>query len=328
MLSSHNIKSSSSSYSSLSSHIQASFTVQSNSGAPLSSTGAPGYLDLHFSSSDPYNVNADDTHQSRISRPRRSTENQQQSFGNDNFTETPPHEQFPSLRDVSPAETTLSSSRSSAVKKSSSEAHPMSLTSKIAERKRAAAALKEEEERRKELQKAFEVRRELRNSAFADALGLSSKSLMQNVRATSMICGSNSKAEASCTASGICTEVYLSLSRVPIFTELLQCDNPLGLVYLPQNIPRSMDTQIDRLMPILKKPLYSSDLIAWAKNHRMDLIKVEKSIQDLLAGIDIAMSFVLAYLIQLFLFIVFCILCSDDSASSTQLKPMKKVPYI
>lgn len=167
MLSSHNIKSASSSYSSLSSHIQASFSVKSSSSSSASSTASPGYLDLQFSSSDPYSLDPDSTSpppsRRQQAQSRRRTSNSVTGVPSEHPDDFPPPQaNYPTLSASSGTSGSKSSTSSAAA--ATSAAHPLSLTHKIAERKRAAAALKEEELRQKEIQKAFEARRELRNT--------------------------------------------------------------------------------------------------------------------------------------------------------------------
>ena len=148
MRSAHNLKSSSNSFSSLSSHIEASFSVKSSSAAASPST--PSYLDLHFSSTNPYEVVSDPgTKQSRKSRKQSPVREQD--------GDTLQLNDFPSPNSLYP---TLAPS----AKTFKGNPHPLSLTHEIAERKRAAAAQKEKELRLKEEQQAIEARRELRNT--------------------------------------------------------------------------------------------------------------------------------------------------------------------
>jgi len=282
MLSSHNIKSASSSYSSLSSHIQASFSVQGSAGATVDS---PGYLDLQFNSSNPYSIESEDVipmnsrHETNRNRHATSeTARTDEILVAEDFP--PVQEQFPSL--WSSYETGDDGSNAGTTQPNS---HPLSLASKISERKRAAAAKRVEEERVKELQKAFDSRRDVRNNAFADALGLGNKGLVQHVRGTAAV------------ETDLSYDIYYSLSYVPLFSELMRSENPHGLMYVRGHESPSFETQMAHMMQILRRPLYSTDLIGWAKNNRVDLLKVEKSIQALL---------------------------KDERASSVQLKPMKK----
>lgn len=291
MLSEHQVKPTSSSYSSLSSHIQASFAVHSSASASASSA-APGHLDLQFNSSDPYNTSPEDSRPAPSGSGRRPPRSQADGsssrgagrdfvgiVGGGNSDFPPPSSAYPSLSEQSQHPSSGSGDLATAA-----IPHPLSLTHKIAERRRATAALKEEEARRKELQKAFEVRRELRNSAFAEALGLSSQSLMQNVRASSTGIHTTGTEAFIFSADDLSHEVLNSLSRVPLFSELLRPENPHGLVHLPAAAAYSVDARLHRLMQVLRRPLYSTELVAWAKSHRADLLKTERSIQELLEG--------------------------------------------
>lgn len=102
---------------------------------------------------------------------------------------------------------------------------------------------------------------------------------MQTVRASTA--GSTPGVVVGATSDVLAIEqhVYDNLAKVPLFMELFRPDNPQGLVYMS-----SSSAKVNHLMQILRKPLYSTELISWAKNHRMDLIKVEKKIQELISG--------------------------------------------
>ena len=114
--------------------------------------------------------------------------------------------------------------------------------------------------------------------AFADALGLGSKSLTQTVK-SSFVGGTSDEVVT------IEHRIYDNLAGVPLFSELFRPENPKGLVHVPSALSFSTTEKIKHLMKILRKPLYSADMIAWAKNYRMDLLKVEKRIQELIAGL-------------------------------------------
>ena len=173
MTSAHSIKSTSNSYSSLSSHIQASFSVKNSSSSASSAASTPG-LDLQFSSSDPYNVDPDSTppplsrHQQAQQRQHTSTfasastPDSALSRGRDEFPLSA-QGQYPSLNSSTRKQAATTASATG----TGTAAHPLSLTHKIAERKRAAAAVKENELRQKDIQKAFEARRELRNTVWS-----------------------------------------------------------------------------------------------------------------------------------------------------------------
>jgi hypothetical protein len=126
--------------------------------------------------------------------------------------------------------------------------------------------------------------------AFADALGLSSKSLMQTVKSAASSALVDPSPSSHESEGAIEQHVLDSLAHVPLFFDLFRPDNPHGLVHVPKEIAFSNTVKINHLLQVLRKPLYSTELIAWAKNHRMDLMKVEKKIQELLLGLCLAPS--------------------------------------
>lgn len=99
--------------------------------------------------------------------------------------------------------------------------------------------------------------------------------------------GSGAGLEVSTSSSDLMAieqHVYDNLAKVPLFYEIFRPENPYGLVHVPKELSYSSSVKIKHLLQILRRPLYSTELISWAKNHRMDLIKVEKKIQELISG--------------------------------------------
>jgi hypothetical protein len=124
---------------------------------------------------------------------------------------------------------------------------------------------------------------------------------MQTVRASTSTSGSgvyedNSQQQQDMhidTNSGIQTDhhlaieqhVYNTLASYPLFVELFRPENPRGLVHVSKELAMcSNNAKINHLMQLLRRPLYSTEMIAWAKNNRMDLLKVEKKMQELISG--------------------------------------------